>query len=191
MKQDPAFARDNDIKGRTLEGLGMALEAQKNDDLALKTFKELQNMASASFSALGLYHQARMLKAQGKTDETLKLLDKAGEKLVTLKETPGVIRYVGRQVLELLEALDPKKATELTDKLMSTEAKKQRDDAGALGGALGAPGGKNMGPDMQRRIQELMEKMKKEAPPATSGAPMPGPVAPPEDAPAPAPSGAP
>jgi tetratricopeptide (TPR) repeat protein len=190
VKQDSAFARDTDIKGRTLEGLGMTLEAQSDEDGALKAFRELQNMDSASFSALGLYHQARIAQAKGKTDDALKLLEKAGEKLTTLKETPGVIRYLGRQVVELLEAIDPKKATELTEKLMSSEAKKQRDEAGLPG--MG-PGGKNMTPEMQRRIQELMEKIKREAPPASSGAPMPGPVAPPpeEPAPAPAPSGAP
>jgi tetratricopeptide (TPR) repeat protein len=194
VKQNSAFAKDADIKGRTLEGLGMTLEALKNEDGALKTFRELQSMDSANFSALGMYHQARILKQQGKTDDALKLLDKAGEKLATLKETPGVIRYVGRQVLELLESIDPKKATELTEKLLSTEAKKQRDEMGALGGL----GGKNMSADMQRRIQELMEKMKKEAPPAGSEPPPPGPVAPgpiqdapTPEAPAPAPSGAP
>jgi tetratricopeptide (TPR) repeat protein len=195
VKQNPAFAKDTDIKGRTLEGLGMALEAQKNEDAALKSFRELQSMDNANFSALGMYHQARILKQNGKTDEALKLLDKAGEKLATLKETPAVIRYVGRQVVELLETVDPKKATELTEKLLSTEAKKQREEMGALGPG----GGKNMSADMQRRIQELMEKIKKEAPPASSAAPAPGPVAPPQDAPlappqdapAPAPSGAP
>jgi tetratricopeptide (TPR) repeat protein len=193
VKQDPAFASDSDIKGRTLEGLGMALEAQKNEEGALKAFRELSNMDSSSFSALGLYHQARLQQASGKTDEALKLLDKAGEKLAALKETPSVIRYTGRQVLELLESIDPKKATELTEKLMSSEAKKQRDEAGAMPG-----GGKNLSPEMQRRIQELMEKMKT-SPPAGSAAPLPGPVAPPPEAPAPeapeaptpAPSGAP
>lgn len=188
VKQDSAFGRDNDIKGRTLEGLGMTLEAQQNEEGALKAFRELQNMDSASFSALGLYHQARIAQAKGKTEDALKLLDKAGEKLASLKETPGVIRYLGRQVLELLEAIDPKKAADLTEKLMSSEAKKQRDEVGLPGAG---PGGKNMTPEMQRRIQELMEKIKKEAPPASSGAPMPGPVAPPPEEPAPAPSGAP
>src|SRR6185503_20030243 len=122
VKQNPAYAKDTDIKGRTLEGLGMALEAQKNEDGALKAFHELQNMDSANFSALGMYHQARILKSQGKNEEALKLLDKAGAKLETLKESPGVIRYLGRNVLELLESLDPKKAGELTEKLMSAEA---------------------------------------------------------------------
>jgi tetratricopeptide (TPR) repeat protein len=189
VQQSSLYAKDNDVKGRTLEGLAMALEAQKNEDGALKTFRELSNMDSASFAALGLYHQARILKGQGKNEDALKLLDKAGEKLVTLKETPAVIRYVGRNVLELLESLDPKKAKDLSDKLISTEAKKQQEAAAKM------PGMQNLSPDMQRKLQEMMEKMQKEAPPASSGepAPAPGPVmpGPVQDAPAPAPSGAP
>jgi hypothetical protein len=185
VQQNPAYARDNDIKGRTLEGLGMSFEAQKNEAGALKAFKELSNMDSANFAALGLYHQARILKGQGKNEDALKLLDKAGEKLVTLKETPAVIRYVGRNVLELLESLDAKKAKELGEKLVSTEAKKQQD-------AAKNSGMQNLSPEMQKKLQEMMEKMEKQAPPATTDAPapapMPGPV---QDTPAPAPSGAP
>ncbi len=196
VKQHPTFATDNDIKGRTLEGLAMALEAQKNEAGAVKAFHELSNMDSASFSALGLYHQARILKGQGKTEEALKLLDKAGEKLATLKETPAVIKYLGGQVMELLELLDPKKAKDLSAKLMSTEAKKAAE-AAAMPGA----GGQQISAELQKRIQEMMEKQKQGQP-----LPMPGPVAPapdapvgdvpaqdapPGDAPAPAPSGAP
>jgi tetratricopeptide (TPR) repeat protein len=187
VKQDPAFASDSDVKGRTLEGLGMALEAQKNEDGALKAFRELQNMDNANFAALGLYHQARILKGQGKTEDALKLLDKAGEKLVTLKETPAMIRYIGRNVLELLESIDPKKAKELADKLVSTEQKKAQEAA-----AKTMPGMENLSPDMQKKLQEMMEKMEKQPTPATPApgapVPMPGPV---QDAPAPAPSGAP
>jgi tetratricopeptide (TPR) repeat protein len=194
VRQHSAFAGDHDIKGRTLEGLGMALEAQKNDDAALKTFRELSNMDVANFSALGLYHQARILKGQGKTEDALKLLDKAGEKLATLKETPGVIKYIGSQVIEMMELLDSKKAKELGDKLMSTEAKKAAESA-----ALTGPGGQKISPELQRRIQEMMDKQRSQP------APLPGPVAPapeapqdappqdapPQDAPAPSPSGAP
>jgi len=186
---------DSDIKGRTLEGLGMSLEAQKNEDQALKTFHELQNMDLANFSALGLYHQARILKSQGKTDEALKLLDKAGEKLATLKETPGAIKYLGSQVMELMELIDPKKAKELAPKLMSTEAAKRMAESNSFSG----PGGQKISPELQKRIQEMMDKQRSQP------APLPGPVAPahdappadpapadtpPADAPAPAPSGA-
>ncbi len=97
VRHNAAFTSDSDIKGRTLEGLGMSLEAQKNEDGALKVFRELGNMDSASFSALGLYHQARLLKGQGKNDDALKLLEKAGSKLETLKETPGVISTSARR----------------------------------------------------------------------------------------------
>jgi tetratricopeptide (TPR) repeat protein len=177
----------------------MSLEAQKKDDLALKTFHELQNMDSANFSALGLYHQARILKAQGKPDDALKMLEKAGEKLVTLKETPALIKYIGSQVLEMMESIDAKKAKELSEKLMSTEAKKAAEAA-----ALSGPGGQKLIHELQRRIQAMMQKQQ------SKPAPMPGPVAPsdgapsddapqdtppadappPGDAPAPAPSGA-
>ncbi|RYZ04484.1 MAG: tetratricopeptide repeat protein [Myxococcales bacterium] len=187
VQQSALYAKDNDVKGRTLEGLAMSLEAQKNDDGALKAFRELSNMDSANFAALGLYHQARILKQQGKNDDALKLLEKAGDKLATLKETPAVIRYVGRNVLELLESLDAKKAKELSDKLISAEAKKQQEAAAKM------PGMQNLSPDMQRKLQEMMDKMQKEAPPAPTGdsAPAPGPVLPGPVQDAPAPSEAP
>lgn len=201
VQRHRAYGTDTDIKGRTLEGLGMALEAQKNEEQALKTFRELQNMDVANFSALGLYHQARILKGQGKADDALKLLEKAGDKLATLKETPGAIKYLGTQVTELMELIDAKKAKELVTKLMSTEAAKQLAESNALGG-LGGPGGQKLSPELQKRIQEMMDKQRNQP------APLPGPVAPdappgdapvqdappadapPADAPAPAPSGA-
>src|SRR6185369_10532802 len=83
VKQMKGYSSDSDIKGRTLEGLGMTLEALKDDDGALKSFKELSNLDNANLAALGMYHQARMLKAQGKNDDALKLLEKAGQKLET------------------------------------------------------------------------------------------------------------
>jgi tetratricopeptide (TPR) repeat protein len=204
VMRSPAYVRDSDIKGRTLEGLGMTLEAQKNEEQALKTFRELQNMDSATFSALGLYHQARILKTQGKNEDALKLIDKAGEKLVPLKESPAVIQYLGAQLIELLQDLDANKAKELGKKLQSTEAAKLEAERAA------APGGNKITPEQMKQIQEMLQKQQQNQPPAAP-APMPGPVAPmdlapadpaapegtppsdapPPDAPAPAPSGAP
>ena len=75
---------------------------------------------------------------------------------------------------------------ELTDKLMSTEARKRMEESKALGG----PGGQNISPELQKRIQEMMDKQRN-----APAAPMPGPVSPelpPGDAPvegAPAPTG--
>lgn len=188
VKLSAAFTRDSDVKGRTLEGLGMALEAQKNDEGALKAFKELSNLDSPTFAALGLYHQARLLKAQSKNEDASKLLEKAGEKLVSLKDNPGSIKYLRVAVLELYETLDSKKARELGEKLTPADMLKQ------LGGGA-AGGGQKLSPE---KIQELIEQMQKKNPPAPAqgapeDAPAPGPVQPGpvrDDAPAPAPSGA-
>jgi tetratricopeptide (TPR) repeat protein len=189
VKLSAAFSKDMDLKGRTLEGLGMAFEAQKNDDAALKQFRELASMDNANFAALGSYHQARIIKAQGKNDEAIKLLEKAGEKLLTLKDNPAAIKYLRVSVLELFETLDSKKAKELGEKLTPADMLKQ------LGGAAAAGGGQQLSAE---KIQELIEEMKKRqpaapAPGAAPDAPAPGPVAPGpvQAAPAPAPSGAP
>lgn len=194
VKQMKGYSSDSDIKGRTLEGLGMTLEALKDDDGALKAFKELSTSDSANLAALGSYHQARLLKAQGKNDDALKLLEKAGQKLETLKDSPASIRYLGSVILELLQSIDPEKARALTDKLMSPEEQLKKLTANI-------PGAQNLTPEQQKRLQELFAKQK--APggaPAPAPAPMPGPVQPgpvedapapeaPQDAPAPAPSG--
>jgi tetratricopeptide (TPR) repeat protein len=185
VKQHPAFGSDTDIRGRTLEGLGMALEAQKKDDAALKTFKELSSMDAANFSALGSYHQARLLKAQGKNEDAVKLLDKAIEKLVLLKDTPAAIKYVRLSVLELLEGLDPKKARELQQKLLPADILKQMQDMQKNAGI--APAGGATMPMMPSLPIE-------EAPSLPEQAPAPGPLrddAPAPEAPSPAPSGAP
>jgi hypothetical protein len=166
----------------------MALEAQKKDDAALKTFRELASMDAANFSALGSYHQARLLKAQGKNEEAVKLLDKAIEKLVLLKDAPASIKYVRMSVMELLEGLDAKKARELQQQLLPADILKQMQDMQKQAESGMAPGGATPMPVMP-------ELPPGDAPlPLPEGAPAQGPLrddAPAPDAPAPAPSGAP
>ena len=186
VKQHAAFGADNDIRGRTLEGLGMALEAQKKDDEALKAFRELSSMDAANFSALGSYHQARLLKTQGKNEDALKLLDKAIEKLVLLKETPGAIKYLRVSIAELLEGLDAKKAREMQQKLMPADILKQMQDMAKKAGVN--PGGATPLP-LPMPIEEAPAPLPEEAPapgPLRDDAPAPEPPVP-----APAPSGAP
>jgi hypothetical protein len=188
VKQHPAFGTDNDIRGRTLEGLGMALEAQKKEDAALKAFRELASMDAANFSALGSYHQARLLKAQGKNEDAIKLLDKATEKLVLLKDTPAAIKYLRMSVLELLEGLDPKKARELQQKLLPADILKQLQESAKKAGVT--PGGATPMPVMPPIPIEEAPGLPQEQEPG----PVPGPLrddAPPPQPPAPAPSGAP
>jgi hypothetical protein len=183
VKQHPAFGTDNDIRGRTLEGLGMTLEALKNDDGALKQFRELASMDSANFAALGMYHQARLLKSQGKNEDALKLLEKAGEKLVLLKDTPGAIRYLRVSVMELYQALDPKKAGELQQKLMPADILKQlQEQMGAVNAAkAGLPADALPVPALPPGDAP---EQAPEAP--VEQAPAPGPLRDPEPAPAPA-----
>ncbi len=180
VKQHKLYATDGDIKGRTLEGLGMALEAQKDEDGALKAFHELSNLDNANFAALGFYHEARILNGQGKKEEALKKLSKAGDKLVLLKDTPAAIGYLRVSVMELYEVLDATKARELQMKLLPGDLFKQLQSKqpGALpGGALPLPA-----------------PIPEPAPAPVDQAPaVPGPIqdAPAPEAPAPAPSGAP
>lgn len=180
VKQHSSFGADLDLKGRTIEGLGMTLEALKDDEGALKAFRELQNMDSANFSALGLYHQARILKAEGKNDDAIKLLEKAGEKLVSAKENPGTIKYLRVSVMELYETLDPKKARELGQKLMPADMMKQLGE----GVSVGPGGSQKLSPE---KIQEIINQMQKNAPAQGAPAPAPGDAPPADAAPADAP----
>ncbi len=193
VKQHPAFGTDGDIRGRTLEGLGMALEAQKNEEGALKAFRELASMDTANFSALGMYHQARLLKGQGKNEEAVKLLDKAGDKLVLLKDTPAAIKYLRVSILELYESLDSKKSRELQQKLMPADILKQlQEKMGAVNAAkAGLPAGAL--PPMPAMPVPAPEELPAPSDADQPPAPTPGPLRdePTPEAPAPAPSGAP
>jgi tetratricopeptide (TPR) repeat protein len=169
VRQQKLYATDVELKGRTLEGLGMALEAQKKDEQALKAFSELKNMDQLGFSLLGHYHQARLLSAQGKADEAKQLLVKAGEKLVANKGKPG-FNYITRSVLELYEGLDQTAARELGSKLMPSSP---------LDAMTGSSGEQKISPE---KLKELMEQITKNA--APSQAPGSIPAEPEEPAPA-------
>lgn len=55
------FAKsDPELRGRALEGIGLALEASGDDQAALQAFKDLETANIAGFTDLALYHQARM-----------------------------------------------------------------------------------------------------------------------------------
>lgn len=179
VKQHPAYKTDSDIKGRTLEGLGMALEAQKDEPGALKSFHEMANLDSANLSALGLYHEARLLQQQGKRDEAIKKLEKAGEKLVALKETPAALAYLRLSVLKLYEALDPNKARELHMKLLPGDLLKQLQ---AKQPGLFPPGGAAPAP----LPLPAPEAPAPEAPAPEAPAPAPEALTPAPEAPAPA-----
>lgn len=68
-------ANDDPLRPTALEGKGYALEAKKDYDGALAAFDQLAKENSAEFmKGMGLYHRARVLLLQGKTEEGVKQL---------------------------------------------------------------------------------------------------------------------
>ena len=73
------------LKSRSLEGLGLSLEAQKRYKEAEERFQEMATLADGAFKPLAGYHVARMYIAQGdkeraagKLNEVITLLQQAG-----------------------------------------------------------------------------------------------------------------
>jgi tetratricopeptide (TPR) repeat protein len=101
-------ASDTDVRSRATEGVGLCLEAKNDRDGALKAFRELENSDIAGFSALGMYHQARLLYAKGDRDKAKELLVKVREKL---EKIPQLMEgYLAEAANDLLGAIDPKSA---------------------------------------------------------------------------------
>lgn len=132
---------DPDILGRSLEGIGLALEGKGDLEGALQAFRELTNQEGApSLATLGLYHQGRVLAAQGQKDKAKEVLAKAKERLDKANQSesgkedearsrrPG---YVAESVKMLLAKLDPASAKSASarsigDALRDDPAKLQR-----------------------------------------------------------------
>jgi tetratricopeptide (TPR) repeat protein len=67
--------KDDPLRPTALEGKGYALEAKKDYDAALAAFDQLAKENTTEFmKGMGLYHRARILLLQGKTDEGVKQL---------------------------------------------------------------------------------------------------------------------
>jgi tetratricopeptide (TPR) repeat protein len=101
-------ASDADVRNRATEGIGLCLEAKNDRDGALKAFRELENSDIPGFSALGMYHQARLLYAKGDKDKAKELLVKVREKL---EKIPQLMEgYLAEASNDLLGAIDPRLA---------------------------------------------------------------------------------
>jgi tetratricopeptide (TPR) repeat protein len=102
---------DPDARGRSLEGLGICLEAKGDRDAALKKFGELENADISGFKELALYHQGRILHAKGDDtaakEKLLKVVEKLGKESSSPTEPPSYLLHATR---DLLERIDPKAA---------------------------------------------------------------------------------
>jgi tetratricopeptide (TPR) repeat protein len=168
-------SRDEDIKGRALEGVGLSQEALGQLDAALKTFRELENSGISGFAPLGEFHQARILRAKGDNEQAKRVVQQALDKLKekAKERAPGMPpSYLQRALAELQEVLDPAAAAASIKNMDPALFEK-------LGGEPGK-GGVDPG-----KLQELLKQVQ-EAATGSPEAPAPPQQAPQEE-PAPAP----
>ena len=141
---------DADVRGRAIEGVGLAKEGKGDLDAAIGSFKELQAIDERGFKELGMYHEARMLLAKGDKDKAKDLLKQIHDKLVVPTPEGKQFRYLETLVDEALRRLDPN--------ALPTKAPMIGGDA--KGSAMSA--------DQMAKIQKMLQdaaKKKAEAPP--------------------------
>lgn len=161
-------AADVTVRGRAIEGAGLALEGKKDVDAALKAFRELENTDAKGLKELGMYHQARILYAKGDNDKAKELLKNARERLKNAdsaaKSAAPAMPYGGEskpfaflesQLEDLLKRIDP---TALASDSAAAPA--------AGGGKMSADNIKKIQEEIQRKMQE-----KAKSAPAPAGSP--------------------
>jgi hypothetical protein len=157
----PLAAADLDVKGRAIEGLGLAKEGKGDLDGALATFGDLGKVDAKGFKELAKYHQARIHLAKGDKEKAKELL----KELLALKgeadkdPTKDVLNptdkasalgldsqsfpYLKTVAEELLRSIDP---TAMPSRMQ-----------------LGSPTGPKLTPEqlrvLQQRAREAAEKM--------------------------------
>ncbi|HEY3497982.1 MAG TPA: tetratricopeptide repeat protein [Polyangiaceae bacterium] len=171
VRDSSLAAEDADVKGRTIEGIGMSEEALGNTEGALKAFRELGNLENAGFSGLGLYHQARVAFQKGDRQQAQDLLKKAIEKVAkktdaSKGEMPSPPGYVEAAAKSLLAAIDPSSAQAAPGKLTPEQIEKLTQQADGKGD-----------PASQEKLKELLKQLQDKMPAELpSGEPAPAPA---------------
>ena len=106
IKASPLGNADPDVRGRSMEGIGFALEAKGDVDGAVKAFRELDSVAEKGFPVLALYHQARLAWGKGDKDAAASALKDAREKLKADPEEKNLV-YLKNVIDELQRQVDP------------------------------------------------------------------------------------
>ncbi|HEV8246637.1 MAG TPA: hypothetical protein VGP93_12755, partial [Polyangiaceae bacterium] len=108
VRDSDLASKDQDVKGRAIEGMALSQEGLGNVDEALKSFRELENSGISGFGALAQYHQARLFHQKGDNVKAKELISKALEKLDEKARTPNAPPgYLQSAAHELLGAIDP------------------------------------------------------------------------------------
>jgi len=160
VKGSALSAADLSVRGRALEGVGLALEGKKDIDGALKAFRELGNVESRGLKELGMYHQARILYAKGNSDNAKELLKGARERLKNTESgskapMPGPggesrpFGFLESQIEDLLKRIDP----------AALVAEAPPTVPGAAMGNSGTPENlKKLQEELQRKLQQKAKK---------------------------------
>jgi hypothetical protein len=161
---------DAEVRGRAIEGLGMAYElssvlkpeqAAAAQDKALAAYKELENTVDVlGFHELGMYEQARVLQAKGDKEHAIEQLKALHERLAKPGES-APFPYLEEVADDRLRQLDP----------MAVPPKTPAFNMGGMGGAGGGgglPGGiagmSGGTPEQQEQLRKLMEQLKQRQP---------------------------
>ena len=189
VKTSALAEHDADVKGRVLESIGLCLEAKKDLDAALGTFRELENKEISGFTTLAKYHQARLLFAKGDKDKALGLIKQVREKLAKDRkpgEPPGYLEVSAR---ELHRTMDPAAAeAPMPGMAALDELQKVHDQMAALQKLLAKQKGRDVSPEELKEmlkdpeaIQKMLSNLGKlpgklaEAAPSSAPAPPPAP----------------
>jgi predicted negative regulator of RcsB-dependent stress response len=171
VKESALAKADVTVRGRAIEGAGLALESKGDIDNALKSFRELENTDVRGLKELGMYHQARILFAKGDTDKPKELLKNAREKLngASSGNPAGPageshpFAFLESQIDDLLRRIDPTAVPASAPPSM-----------GGMPPGMGDPS--QMTPEKLQRLQEQLKRSMQEAknklpPPAPIPAP--------------------
>jgi predicted negative regulator of RcsB-dependent stress response len=194
VKTSALAEHDADVRGRVLEGIGLCLEAKKDLDAALGTFRELENKEIPGYVQLAKYHQARLLFAKGEKDKALELVKAVREKLAKDRKPGEAAGYLELATAELHRTIDPASAEAPSPAFAMEELDQVREQMAALQKMLSKQRGSDVTEEelkemlkdpeaIQKMLTNLGQLPGKLSSPAPSSAPAP--------APAPAPSGSP
>jgi hypothetical protein len=106
----PLAAADLDVKGRSIEGIGLAKEGKGDADGAMASFKQLEGVDARGFKELAQYHQARMLLAKNNEADRAKakdLLKTAYDKIKAPSKDAKPFPYLEKSLEQALKLIDP------------------------------------------------------------------------------------
>ncbi len=106
----PLAAADPDVKGRCIEGIGLAKEGKGDAEGAVAEFRRLESIDAKGYKELSQYHQARLLLAKNTDEDRAKakdILKAAYDKLKEPALDKKPMPYLERSIEQALKSIDP------------------------------------------------------------------------------------